>query len=160
MIDRQWLKTPKLSQKLKIKLCIKTRPTVVQDDWETAMLPGQFRSKPNKGWEERCAEEKLAWAFLERLLLDITGVAQEGMSAASKARRQLRQARAIAETYLWMNNDLRWAEEDDSFEYPFDYWCELLEIDEGYMKRGLKRLLVKSSKDLKAQEGYKKRKLN
>ena len=150
------------SSKLMVRLCAKQKPTVIADEWDSTILPVQFRRPTEKDWGDRTGEEKLAWAFLERLLMDISSTSDPGMTGKARSTKQLRQARAIAETYLWMADDsskAAYRPGKGGFEYSFEHWCDLLEIDEGYMRRGLRSLLSKMSKELKAQPGYRKRKL-
>ena len=110
------------------------------DEFEMALLPGQLSKFPEKDFSQLDLESKIAYKALMVFLLDCT--------SPNKQKR----LQSIAEMYIWMNNDSRRARFEpgpDGFEYSFAYWCEQLDVDEGYMRRKLKEFLTKNVKAVK-----------
>ena len=146
-----------MNEKLSIHLKVKPKRKLDPDEWDLAIMPSQFRYPSTIDYAGKTPEQKLAWALLERNLLDICGINwtvghnynQYQRENGAKTRIRLK---AITEIYLWMNNDARRAKIQsgpDGFIYSFDHWCELLDVDCDYMRRGLRKLLKEQTKDAK-----------
>ena len=112
------------------------------DEFEMTLLPWQVSKQPNKDFDELSLESQIAYKKLMRDILDVTIPVRE------------KRLQYIAEMYLWMQNDARRAKcypGLDGFEYRFDYWCEQLDVDEGYMRRKLREFLRKATKAVKME---------
>jgi len=82
--------------------------------------------------EGKSPDEKLAWRFLLRLIWD-----------TKRGPRKMRRG-YVAEVLRWMEDDAREARYyagDEGFEYTFGWWCDVLGVDEGYMKRKMEDFL-------------------
>jgi hypothetical protein len=128
---------------LPTKLRQERRRLEIEDEFEMTLLPWQVSKQPNKDYDELSLEGQIAYKKLMRDILDVTAV-------ENKEKR----LRYIAEMYQWINNDARRAKTfpgDEGFEYTFEYWCEQLDVDEGYMRRKLREFLRNATKEVKIE---------
>lgn len=116
------------------------RRPYAEDEFEMTLLPFQVSRQANRDYDELPLEGQIAYKALMIFILDVTSPNRE------------RRLASISEMYQWMNNDARRAKFTpglEGFEYTFEYWCENLDVDSGYMRRKLRSFLTKSTKAVK-----------
>ncbi len=125
------------------------------DDWDMTLLPGQLSREASR--EYGSADERIAFALLSLCVRECAGFRGTGKGSRATPQQQLK---AIEEMRSWMADDAsaaRYRPGRDGFEYTFTGWCEILGVDDGYMKRGFEKRLDRWQREAEAQMPFGKR---
>jgi len=96
-----------------IQLKRRSRPHLTLESDFDPLLTSQIYDKAHYR-KPSSGEERLAWRYLERNVLDVCqGTKEDRLTAVKEL--------------------MDWIEAEDDAPYSFSYWCSLLGVDEGYM---------------------------